>query len=255
MCRVRLCSRTTMCVRSVVVAASICLAGSANVHAQSHLVPESSIWDAPGYKWRYAEKLRATLLKDAPHYYLARMICLPAFDKEWVVSVVAEDEHQPFLQDKGTYVVEYAVVEKQLWEEKEFRRVKVTRSRVRLDTPTVVAVSEAWALLLQDTRYPDDGGDRGTDQDSYHFARAIPNNRIKFGGNDGFEQGYITSPNEDSLPHQLVSIGEELRKYATVAPEKQKDVGRRIQALAKELKARHEKQRKTPSVSEPKKRG
>jgi hypothetical protein len=91
-------------------------------------------WDAPAWKWRYAEKLRATLLNDASHDYLARMICLPAIDKEGVVSVVRDDGHKRLLQGEPTYSVEYAVVAKQLWEEAEFQKVKVTRSRASLAT-------------------------------------------------------------------------------------------------------------------------
>ena len=69
---------------------SVLLASGVAVFAQDHLVPEEGILNAADYRWNYAEKLRTVLLKDAAQYFTARLVCKPAFDPEWVVTVVRE---------------------------------------------------------------------------------------------------------------------------------------------------------------------
>jgi hypothetical protein len=48
------------------------------VLAQNHLEPEEGILNSDEEDWNYAEKLHAILMKDAPFYHLARMVCVPS---------------------------------------------------------------------------------------------------------------------------------------------------------------------------------
>jgi hypothetical protein len=124
--------------------------------AQDHLVPEAGILNAADYRWNYSKKLRTVMLRDATPYFTARLVCIPSFDPEWMVTVVREcDEGQYAPDHPHTYFVEYAGAEKSLWYAKKFRKVKVKRVRANLDRETAEAVAEVWRRMLRDVRYPE----------------------------------------------------------------------------------------------------
>ena len=64
-----------------------CLSAS----AQDHLEPEQGMLNQSKTRWDYGQRLREVLMKDASLYHLARMVCLPSFEEEWVVTVVREE--------------------------------------------------------------------------------------------------------------------------------------------------------------------
>src|SRR5947209_8732059 len=99
--------------RCAVVVLAMQLALGLSASAQDHLEPEEGLLAADDLHWNYAKRIRDVLLKDAASDYQARMVCLPSFEPEWVVTVVREDG--PRRDDPGHYFVEYVAVDKQLW--------------------------------------------------------------------------------------------------------------------------------------------
>jgi hypothetical protein len=155
---------------------SVLLASGAVVFAQDHLVPEEGLLNAADFRWKHSEKLRTVLLKDATQYFTARLVCNPAFDPEWVVTVVRECGEKNYEPDHPhRYFVEYACAEKNLWYAEEYRNVKVKRSRVSLDPETAEDVTEVWRRMLLKVQYPQKP-ESGfiTDTTSIHFSRAMP---------------------------------------------------------------------------------
>lgn len=193
--------------------------------AQDHLEPEAGILNAPGFVWDDAKRLREVLLKDAASYHLARMVCLPSFEPEWMVTVVREDGED--FDDPHTYFVEYVGAETKLFRIKDLQDVKVRRSRAALDHDTAEFLNMTWRRLLRRTRYPKEPRvGLGADGVSYHFSRYVP--LIDRGRNDplaGWEQGTTWSPEEDSLCGELVAIGEGLKDYALAQPEDRQKLG------------------------------
>jgi hypothetical protein len=214
-----------MIARYVVVVLAMPLVSGPSASAQDHLEPEAGNLNTPDYAWDYSKRLRDVLLKDAASYHLARMVCLPSFETEWVVTVVREDGKD--LDDPHTYFVEYVGAESKLFRSKDSDDIKVKKARAGLDPDTAEFLNTTWRRLLRRTRYPKDPGlGLGTDGVSYHFSRYVP--LIDRGRNDphaGWEQGQTWSPDEDSLCGELVAIGEGLKAFALARPEDRQKLG------------------------------
>jgi hypothetical protein len=212
---------------------TLCLTAS----AQDHLEPEQAILNEPEWQWSYAQRLREVLLKDAARYHLARMVCLPAFEPEWVVTVVREEAEDP--DAPHSYYVEYVGAEKKLFPPKKSQGVTAKKSRAPLDRETAESLNKTWRRMLRATRYPKEPR-LGADGVSYHFSRFLP--LIDRGSQSdplaGWEQGKIWSPDEDSLCDELVAIGERLKAYATARPEDREKVRQEIRERTSKLGAR-----------------
>jgi hypothetical protein len=190
---------------------------------QDHLEPERGILNTPDFGWDYSKRLREVLLKNAANHHLARMVCLPSFEPEWMVTVVREDGED--FDAPHTYYVEYVGAESKLFRTKDSDDIKVKRSRAALDPDTAEFLNMTWRRMLRRTRYPKEPR-LGADGVGYHFSRSVP--MIDRGGNDplaGWEHGTIWSPDEDSRCGDLVAIGEALRDYALAKPEDRQKLG------------------------------
>ena len=109
---------------------TLCLTAS----AQDHLEPERGMLNQSKSRWDYGQRLREVLMKDASRYHLARMVCLPAFEEEWVVTVVREEPKDP--DGPHTYYVECVVAERKLFPPKESQGVMAKKARAPLDGET-----------------------------------------------------------------------------------------------------------------------
>jgi hypothetical protein len=191
---------------------SICTSAS----AQNHLEPEEAAFSQPEVLWKYAKRLHDVLLQDAAKCYVARMVCLPSFENEWVVTVVRED--RPDFDAPHTYYVESVSANHKLFSAKNPADLTVTRSRATLDRETAESLARVWRRMLRATRYPKVPR-VGADGVEYHFSRFLP---FVDGGLSeplaGWEQGRIWSPSEKSPTGELVAIGEQLKAYAQAAP-------------------------------------
>jgi hypothetical protein len=164
------------------------------------------------------------------------MICLPSFEKEWVVTVVREDPKD--LDGPHTYYVECVVAERKLFPPKESRGVMARKARAPIDGETAESLNRVWRRMLRTPRYPTVAG-VGADGVSYHFSRFLP--LIDDGRPDplgGWEQGTIWSPDKESSCGQLVAIGERLKSYAQARPEDRERVRREIRERVDKLGAR-----------------
>jgi hypothetical protein len=211
---------------------TVCL----NASAQNHLEPERGLLNQPEGQWSYAQRLREAILKDAAGYHLARMVCLPSFEPEWVVTVVrqtAEDHDRPHF-----YYVEFMGAEKNLFHPNESQGVTVKKSRAPLDRETAESLNKTWRRMLRTTRYPKEPR-LGADGVNYHFSRFLP--LIDGGRSDplaGWEQGTIWAPDEDSECGELVAIGERLKIYAQARPEDREKARQAIRESTAKLEVR-----------------
>lgn len=214
-----------MIARFVVVVLTVQLISGPSASAQDHLEPESGILNAPGSTWDFSKRLRDVLLKNAASYHLARMVCIPSFETEWVVTVVREDGDD--LDDPQTYFVEYVGAESNLSQSKDSDNIKVKKARVALDPDTAEFLNTTWRRMLRRTHYSkQDRVGLGADGVGYHFSRFVP--LIDRGRGDphaGHEQGQTWSPEQDSPCGDLVAIGEGLRDFALAKPEDRLKLG------------------------------
>jgi len=205
--------------------------------AQDHLEPEEGAFSKPQWEWDYHERVRDVLLKDAASDHIARMIYLPSFKPEWVVTV-AEDS-DPDDDTPTTYYVEYVVAERELFPVADKQGPPpVRRFRAPLDRATAKALNVAWRKMLRKTHYPDEPR-LGADGADYHFSRFVP--LVNRGQNDplaGFEQGTIWSPDDESLCGALVELGYTLKRYAEARPQDRDKIRAQINQQSAKLAKR-----------------
>ena len=226
-------------VRTILAVLTLISALSPSARAQDHLEPEEGILNADRDDWNYATKLRRMLMKDAAFYYVARMICLPSSDPEWVVTLAVEDNDVLTPGDKVAYVVQYVGAEKNLWDQKKkkWRDIGVKKAQASLDKETAEAIQDVWRLMLRTVKYPEKDRD-SLDGTTYHFSRAVALLRDgRPNPHGGFEQGQIDNPPANSLAGELATIGEELRNYALARNEEREKLQLEIRARAARLKA------------------
>jgi hypothetical protein len=170
------------------------------------------------------------------------MACIPSDEAEWIVTVIRDDEGTLTPDGKPGYFVEFAVVDKNLWNEKSMKDVKLKKSRAILDRKTAESVQEVWRLMLRTVRYPDKDRN-GLDGETYHFSRAVP---LLDGGRPprlagGFEQGQIWSPDEGSPADELTAIGEQLKEFSLAPTEGRDKLRTEILAKSDRLRAKLER--------------
>jgi hypothetical protein len=219
---------------SLILAAQFTLGLTAR--AQDHLKPEEGMLNQSTIRWDYGQRLREVLMKDASRYHVARMVCLPAFETEWVVTVVREDPKD--FDGPHTYYVEYVVAERKLFPPKESQGVMAKKSRAPIDGTTAESLNQVWRRMLRRTRYSKFSG-VGADGVNYHFSRFLP--LIDCGQPDplaGWEQGTIWSPDDGSACGELVAIGERLNSYAQARSEDRERAIREIRESVAKLRAR-----------------
>lgn len=202
--------------------------------AQDHLEPEEGILNQRESQLEYAKRLREVLLKDAAGYHLARMVCLPAFEAEWIVTVVRENGQD--LDAPHSYYVEYVGAGKKLSPPTESQGIGVKKSRATLDPETAESLNKTWRRMLRRTRYPSEPR-LGADGVSYHFSRFVPLvDRGQPEALAGWEQGTIWTPDGESVCGELVGIGERLKEYAQAKPEDRNRIRSEIRARVDKLR-------------------
>jgi hypothetical protein len=197
--------------------------------AQDRLVPESGGLNMSRDRWEDQQTVREMLYKDASLLHLARMVCLPAFEPYWMVTVVREDGED--LDAPHTYYVEYVGQERKL-------DSLAKKARAPLDAETAEALNKTWRRMLRRTRYPAEPR-IGADGVDYHFSRFLP--LIDRGRPDplaGWEEGTIWSPDDDSPCGAIVTLGERLKAYVQARPEDRDKVRAEIRAKVATLAAR-----------------
>jgi len=160
----------------------------------------------------YARRLREIILKDASMYHVARMVCLPSFRAEWVVSVVRKDGKD--LDAPPSFEVELVQSDRKLYPPEKSDGATVQRWRAALDREDAELLNKTWRAMLRTTRYPAEMGG-GADGITYEFSRFVPLSEP--GADDppgGWEEGQIWSPDDASPCGRLVAIGECLKSYA-----------------------------------------
>jgi hypothetical protein len=198
--------------------------------AQNHLEPEEGILNELEFRWEHRKRIREVLLKGAAFYHVARMVCIPAFRPEWVVTVVQEEAEDADTPD--SYYVEYVAVDKKLFPPNANEKLTVKKERAVLARETAEALNTTWRRILRSTRYSRNPR-IGADGVGYHFSRGVP---LKY-RDGGFEQGQIWTPVQSSPCGELVAIGEALRDYACAKPDKRDEARTVLRTRIEQLRA------------------
>ena len=146
----------------------------------------------------YEARARSLLTRDIG--YDATMVCLPSFEPEWAIGVG---------EAKGSEraVVTFREMDRQIWGAKKGSKPTFKQKVAPIDDRTAAMIHRCWERMLLETRYRLPSDDiSGLDGETYHFASGSGMN------------GYVWSPDADTLPGRLVALAAALREFAS-APE------------------------------------
>jgi hypothetical protein len=201
-------------------------------HAQDHLEPEEGSLAEYDFEFEFYLNIKKYLVRDTDSKYAARMICLPSFSPEWVITL----REAP---DRGEWSLELNVAEEQFWTAKHHDRIRITKKTLPIDKTIAEKISRVWLAMLRSVRYPSASGDDAVDGVEYHFSRSMPPT--------GVLAGQIWSASEDppqsSLTERLIHIGNNMRQYVECSQERRQSTA---SLLAKQLDELYSIQTKEP---------
>lgn len=130
------------------------------IEQQDHLEPEQG--DLVDYKFSldYHTQIRSILLDSLGDKPIIRMIVLPSFSPEYVISLEKVE---------NKYIVTRVTLDSSVWYSKDYSRIKRRFATKTISSELSDSLSALYLLALSKTRYPD----RPlifTDGISYHFA-------------------------------------------------------------------------------------
>jgi hypothetical protein len=187
---------------------------------QDHLEPPESyfaIWD---HEKDYFPFIYKHLLKDLSDRPVARLLILPSFFPENVVSVESMDK------DDLKYRIIYKTCSESVWKRKNRNAVEVIKYEGEVDSAIVNVIKKVFRIALLKTRYNEIDG-IGFDGVSYIFSGTF--------GLSATLSGEIWSPNEGTKMYELVEFGESMIALAKA------DNNSDRQRLKKEIKENGER--------------
>ena len=162
----------------------------------NHLVPIESPFELGSH---YLPSLREKLLPDIGATVNATMVCLPSFDANWSVRIFGSDD--------GGYGAAVTVED---WSSEQ----DVTTKSANIDSSLASELAGAWCKVTARTKLSSSES-FGLDGVTYHFLANDP--RL------GRLSGRTWSPDPDTTPGHLVSLGKSLRWYVESRVDSQVD--------------------------------
>jgi hypothetical protein len=172
---------------------------SSSDHKISVSSAEEDPWGANLQNWhtQYESLLNEILLRNSEHVPFVRMICLPSFEREWVVTIE---------EPKGDSAnVQYLIVKRPIWRDPRPREIETNIAVAQISKSTARKIKLAWIAMLSNRSYMEPRG-IGLDGVSYRFATFA------------LKLGVLTreawSPGREEPSSRLVELGEMLRDFA-----------------------------------------
>lgn len=179
------------------------------LHAQDHLIPATGYFSSYSYASEYYPRVQATLLKGLSNNPVLRIVVLPSFSQEYVLSLE---------QQARTYTLRCVKSRTSIWEALQQKKpLPLTDSHAATLSPEAArAVAEAFNAALDQTHYPSPKTRRVVmDGVNYHF--------VSFRGGLGLREGTAHSPTRGSNPALLVGLTEQLQQFALQSSERPKE--------------------------------
>jgi len=159
-----------------------------------HLKPVSGILDSYDFMVDYHLKIRKILLNDLSDGPYLRYLVIPSFEPSYVFDI--EKEFEP-----EKYYIHYHKCKKQIWYNKDWKKVKVKKHKSELEKQSAYLIFELYKVAINNTKYSENEiiGFDGTD---YYFSVF----------EDGTKSGTAWSPFEKTRTGKLVDISNEIIK-------------------------------------------
>ncbi len=167
---------------------------------EDHLEPTDCYFDTNDLN--YYSSIYKHLIKDLSYDPVARMLVLPSFSAENVVSIEGVDREN---REYRKFKVIYKTCKKSIYYKKRRNYTKISTYENEIDSVTVRLVNQIFKLVLSDTRY-NKNVLSGLDGETYIFSGFF----IGF----GTQTGQIWSPDEGTKMSGLVELGNTLIQFA-----------------------------------------
>lgn len=170
---------------------------------KDHLNPAQNLFTVPDIAGVYYLQVKKILLKDSPLYSVARMIVLPSFEPEWMISINKTSG--------GAFELEYVVVNQQIYANRQPDKIRVIKKSVAIPKDISTKIQAIWERALLGTQY-DESMSFGFDGTAYIFSSYIQGKN--------FYVGEKWTPAENTYTGALTHLGEFMRDYVGTAGDK-----------------------------------
>lgn len=158
-----------------------------------HLEPTEGYFNMYGHHYDYYPFIYEHLIKGLSYNTVARMVTLPSFSPEYVLSVETTDNGKSFK-------VIYKICKESIWYSEKRDKIKVIKYEKDLDSAMVNLIEKIFDKVLLKTKYYKDFR-MGLDGVNYIFSSKI-------------KAGQVWSPKDGTKMNDLVELGELLIEYA-----------------------------------------
>ena len=168
---------------------------------EDHLVPTGDYFNLYNHERDYYPYIYKHLFKDLSDTPLARVLTLPSFSPENVLSVENVDK------EKENYKVIYVIGKESIWYKKNRNALEVMRYEEPIDTTLVRIISRVFRQATAQVKYPsEDSYAIGLDGVTYVFTTFVAGH--------GNRSGEVWSPDEGTKMNQLVEFTQALIQLA-----------------------------------------
>lgn len=168
---------------------------------EDHLLPTENFFSLYKHEIEYYPYISKHLLKDLSDSPLARMITLPSFSPENVVSVESVDK------DEKTFKVIFITGKESIWYKTNKNTLETTRYEETIDTSLVTIIKKVFKKATSQVRYmSDDSWAGGLDGVTYIFSA--------FAVGQGNRSGQVWSPDQGTKMNELVEFGDAMIQLA-----------------------------------------
>ena len=184
-----------------------------------HLKPVGSIFDVYNHSFEYYPKIRKVLFKGLSEIGSEiRFQVVPSFFSESILCI-------EFDRGKNKYYIVYHICEKPIWNNKNWRTIKVKKFKSEIDKKSVELIKSLFGIAISQVRFPQtDTYYKGLDGADYYFS--IHDSWY------GKKSGTVWSPDAKTKMIKLVDIGNKLIELA----KSKKEIVKIDEKLEKEIK-------------------
>ena len=207
----------------------LCLSAFAGQAQQrdDHLLPAKGLLAGYSFQDKYYPKVRETLCAGLDLNPVARLVVLPSFQPEYVLSI----------DQKGNkYFLIYNQAQKSIWSALQAQgspKVEVEAKSVEISKETATMVGDLFNTALDQVRYPAPVMSIRGDGTTYTF--------IAFRAGNGIRAGETWSPSAKTKMATLVAVAEGMKELATTSANQQLEQDLLLQAKQLTIELRAEK--------------
>lgn len=170
-----------------------------NAPADDHLEPEAGYFADFNFRHDYYPHIRNYLLKNLSQNPVARLLVLPTFSPEYVISIEKDPRRE-------NYFLVYAEAQENIYQKPAKEGILVTMHRIPIGKDLALQMNRLYMTAIAQVSYRRNQA-WGVDGTTFHFTA--------YSVGAGVRSGYTWSPQRGSRMHDLIEITQLLKKITT----------------------------------------